>query len=77
MAKQTYGELLRHLRDEAKLSRREFAKKTGITFETICNHEADEAGIPSATLFVYCKALGVDCSAFKDCRLDLKKRKRK
>lgn len=74
--KKTYGELLRELRDKAKLSRRQMSEKCGVKFETICNHEYDEAGIPSATLFAYCQVLGVECSAFKDCKLDIKKRTR-
>lgn len=65
--KTTYGKRLKKLREEAGMSQADFAKKAGVSKDNIQNHEQDRSAMSADTLFVYCKALGIDCSAFAGC----------
>lgn len=63
----TFGERLKEVREEKGLSQEKFAKLVKQTLATIRNQEQSRRGIPTETLFDYCKALGVSCSEFEGC----------
>jgi transcriptional regulator with XRE-family HTH domain len=64
---QTFAEKLKLLRERAGLTQAALAQQTGLSLGIVRDYEQGrkEPGLRSA--FKLADALGVDCSAFKDC----------
>ena len=56
---ETFGQRLKRIRKERKLTQREFAKIVGISHVHICQYEKEKHTPNVATLEWICKALGV------------------
>lgn len=56
---ETFGQRLRRIRKEQKLTQKEFAKKVGITHNHISEYECDKVEPSISRLEWLCKALGV------------------
>lgn len=64
----TYGERLKHLRKDSGLDQIALAEKSGIAVGTIRNHEQDRGMMTIDHMFAYCKAMGIECGSFKNCK---------
>jgi transcriptional regulator with XRE-family HTH domain len=65
--KKTFGEKLRQLREDAKLTQEELAERAGTSRVTVVRLETGARYPGWDMVRQLCKALGVRCTEFEDC----------
>jgi transcriptional regulator with XRE-family HTH domain len=67
MAKLTFGQKLKQLRDEKGMSQEQLSKASGVNRRSIHTYEQELRSPTAESLFALSESLEVDCSAFKGC----------
>ncbi len=69
----TFGLALKQLREQAGMTQEQLAQRVGMNRPHLALLETDEAVPKWPTVLALAKALGVDCTAFPDVAIALKK----
>lgn len=64
----TFGDKLRRLREENGWSQQELAERSGEAQPSIAQWENGDRVPAFDSVLALCKALGVECSVFNDCK---------
>jgi transcriptional regulator with XRE-family HTH domain len=65
MKRESFGERLQRLRNEAGLTQLQLAERAGVPLTSLRNWEHDRREPLASVLFKLAKALGLDCRAFE------------
>ena len=65
MKRESFGERLQRLRNEAGLTQMQLAERAGVPLTSLRNWEHDRREPLASVLFKLARALGVDCRSFE------------